>query len=295
MFEEVQDLNIEAIVEIADIDVDTTKIGSRETDNYVSRCRRLYTHRTKNEERKIALGFFLSRMYFLDYKEINYLFRCMDTVKDVNITKKNNIIVAPYIILLNMASKGYKMTETMIELFFPEIYNEHSKKFRFRSQIRIIQEKLGYSISEYHVYEFELYYSTIALTMRNECSELYGIFDIRKECVLVSSLSEITYKIYLLNLKSNIIQWSISTGSIVNYFINIVLITIYELITKSINDNTILCCTLLTESELPNEMLRKRIEPLTRLISKIKSAKSYNVNIKNREHITKYFSFKTTY
>nr|WGO62725.1 VITF-3 32 kDa small subunit [Wadden Sea poxvirus] len=286
MFEQVPDLNLEASVEIGDINVDKTKAGARESTLYISKSKRLFTHKTKDEERKLALGFFLPRLYFLDHKEINYLFRCVDEIKSVHITKKNNIIVAPYIILLTMSSKGYKFTETMIELFFPELYNEHSKKFKFNSQICIIQEKLGYKVENYHVYDFEPYYSTIALSIRNNSSEY--IFNTRQESSVISSLSEITYRLYLMHLKSDTVQWSTSTGTIINQMVNTVLITIYEILERSIKENIIIRCSLSNETELPISLLIERKELLEKIINGLRSTRSFKVNRKDKDILLKH-------
>ncbi len=286
MFEEVPDLNLEASLELGEINVEATKAGVRENTAFVSYNRRLYTHHTKDEERKLALGFFLPRLYFLDHRETNYLFRCVDAVKHVSITKKNNIIVAPYLVLLTMSSKGYKLTESMIELFFPELYNEHSKKFKFNSQVKIIQEKLGYPPGNYHVYDFEMYYSMVALSIRKD--ESSEIFDTRKESIIVSSLSEITYRLYLMHLKSDAVQWSISTGSIINQMVNTVLTTIHELLERTISEKLTLTCKLAKETELPVSLLSERMIRLTKLVTDLKRMNSFKISRRDKDNLIKY-------
>ncbi|AST09520.1 VITF-3 34kda subunit [NY_014 poxvirus] len=286
MFEPVPDLNLEADVELGEVNVELTKPMIQEY-GYVSRNRRLFTHRSKDDERKLALRFFLQRLYFLDHSEINYLFRCLDAVKNVSITKKNNIIVAPYIALLTIASRGYKLTETMIEAFFPELHSEHSKKFKFNSQISIIQEKLGYQQGNYHTYDFEPYYSTVALSIRDEVSS--GIFNTRQESALVSSLSEITYKFYLIHLKSDLVQWSASTGTVINQMINTVLITIHELLEQYIENKIKFKCTLAIESELPIKLLIDRKDLFTKFINELKKTTSLRISKRDKDALMKYF------
>ncbi|AAL69835.1 SPV096 putative intermediate transcription factor VITF-3 [Swinepox virus] len=289
MFDPVPDLNLEAHIELGDVNIDITKSRVGESNSYISKSRRLFVHKTKDEERKLALRFFLPRIYFLSYKEVNYLFRCIDTIKDVHITKKNNIIVAPYMILLTLSSKGYKFTESMIELFFPELYNENSKKFKFVSQICIIQEKLGYPVSHYHCYDFESYYSSLALSLRSDTSDV-DIFDSRKESEFITSLSEITYRFYTILLKSNSIQWSSSTGSVVNQMINTVLSTIHDIIISS--DNTIkgIDCKLATETKLPLTLLIDRITLFDRIITEIKSTNSFKISKRDKQTFLKYIT-----
>ncbi|AEN03699.1 32kDa small subunit of transcription factor VITF-3 [Yokapox virus] len=286
MFEQVPDLNLEADVELGEMNVHSTKPMIQEY-GFISRNRRLFSHRSKDDERKLALRFFLQRLYFLDNSEINYLFRCVDAVKNVTITKKNNIIVAPYIALLTISSKGYKLTESMIEAFFPELYSENSKKFKFNSQICIIQEKLGYQQGSYHIYDFEPYYSTVALSIRNHVSS--GIFNTRQESVFISSLSEITYRFYLICLKDDLVKWSASTGTIINQMINTVLLTIYELLEKYIEYNIPLNCKLAVESELPMTLLLDRKDLFTKFINELKKTSSFKISKRDKDTLSKYF------
>ncbi|ASK51305.1 Intermediate transcription factor (VITF-3s) [Eptesipox virus] len=290
MFEPVPDLNLEANVELGEINVDKTVARVGETTNYVSKSRRLFTHKTKDDERKLALRFFLPRLYYLKYNEVNYLFRCIDTVKDVVITKKNNITSVLYVVLLTMASKGYKLSESMIEMFFPELFNEKSKKFKFVSQMMSIQQKIGYTdMGNYHNYMFEQYYATIALTLRfDEYSE---IFCTRKECQFISSFTEITYRLYLLFLKSDIIQWSSATGAIINQLINTVLITIYDYINKSIKEKKIFDCTLAKENKLPIQFLLERKELLDRFIIDLKNTSSCKISKRDKDILDTYCIF----
>ncbi|ABQ43574.1 intermediate transcription factor VITF-3 [Tanapox virus] len=287
MFDPVPDLNLEATVEIGDVAIDKIKARAGESSSFVSKNKRLFIHKTKNEERKLSLRFFISRVYFLSYKEVNYLFRCLDTISDVSITKKNNVIVAPYMVLLTLSSKGYKFTDSMIELFFPELYNEHSKKFRFNSQICIIQEKLGYSTCCYHSYDFELYYSTIALAIRNNLDK--DIFNTREESEFVSSLSEITYRFYLINLKFNYIQWSSSTGSVINQMVNVVLLAIFDFLEKCTKENKFFTCTLAIETKVPVSLLIDRISLIKKIILDLKCTNSFKVSKRDKREIYKYF------
>lgn len=156
MFQRVPDLEVDAVLELGDFCIQDTRGAPRESAHYVARHRRLFVNRSKDDERKLALGFFLPRLPFLTGREIHHLFQCVDTVKHVHITKKNNVIVAPYVILITMAARGYRLTETLLEMFFPELHKESSKKFRFATQIQIIQEKLGYAPGGYYVYELSL-------------------------------------------------------------------------------------------------------------------------------------------
>ncbi|AAL40577.1 Intermediate transcription factor VITF-3 (1) [Monkeypox virus] len=289
MFEPVPDLNLEASVELGEVNIDQTTPMIKENSGFISRSRRLFAHRSKDDERKLALRFFLQRLYFLDHREIHYLFRCVDAVKDVTITKKNNIIVAPYIALLTIASKGCKLTETMIEAFFPELYNEHSKKFKFNSQVSIIQEKLGYQSGNYHVYDFEPYYSTVALAIRDEHSS--GIFNIRQESYLVSSLSEITYRFYLINLKSDLVQWSASTGAVINQMVNTVLITVYDKLQLAIENDSQFTCSLAVESELPIKLLKDRNELFTKFINELKKTSSFKISKRDKDTLLKHFTY----
>ncbi|QHR82639.1 viral intermediate transcription factor VITF-3 [Brazilian porcupinepox virus 1] len=289
MFEQVPDLNIEANIELGDVNVDLTKSRVGETSTYFSKSRRLFVHKTKDDERKLSLRFFLSRMYILSYKEVNYLFRCIDSIKNTSITKKNNIIVPPYIIILTMASKGYKLTESIIELFFPELYNEKSKKFRFSSQVCIIQEKLGYVRGNYHNYDFESYYSTIALSLRENKDKDDDIFNTKSESQFISSFSEITYRLYVILLKENLIQWSSSTGSIINQMVNTVLITIYDIIKKDIK---YLDCKLSSENKIPIEMLTNRINLFDKIIKDIRSTISFKISKSDVNILSKYFIYE---
>ncbi|AGZ95414.1 32kDa small subunit of transcription factor [Goatpox virus] len=289
MFDPVPDLNLEANIEIGDVNIDKITSGeANESLSYASKSRRLFIHKTKDEERKLALRFFLPRMYFLSYKEVNYLFRCIDAVKDVTITKKNNIIVAPYMILLIMDSKGYKLSESMIEVFFPELYNENSKKFKFTSQICSIQEKLGYNVTNYHTYDFESYYSTFALTLRKN-TESDIIFNTRNESEFISSLSEVTYRFYIILLKNNLVQWSSSTGSVVNQMINTVLITIYEILKQKERDRKKYICHLANETNFPSVFLLDRMNLFDKIISDIKSTNSFKVSKRDKSILLKYF------
>ncbi|AQT35947.1 m97R [Myxoma virus] len=285
MFDPVPDLNLEADIEIGDVNVEVTKSRVGESTSYVSKSKRLFVHKTKDEERKLALRFFLPRLYFLSYKEVNYLFRCLDAVKDVCITKKNNVIVAPYMILLIMSSKGYKLTESMIEMFFPELYNENSKKFRFTSQVCIIQEKLGYTVHNYHVYEFEYYYSTVALALRDKEVD---VFNTRQESEFVSSFSEITYRFYLILLKSNLVQWSASTGSIINQIVNTVLFTVYEILQKNVRRFR---CTLANETTVPLQLLLDRMQYFKKIILGLESTNSFKISKKDKSMFIKYCEF----
>ncbi|QDJ95098.1 intermediate transcription factor VITF-3s [Hypsugopox virus] len=290
MFEPVPDLNLEADVELGEINVEKTTARVGETTNYVSRSRRLFSHKTKDDERKLALRFFLPRLYCLKYNEVNYLFRCIDTVKDISITKKNNITSVLYIVLLTMASKGYKLTESMIEMFFPELFNEKSKKFKFISQMTSIQQKIGYeNMGHYHNYVFEQYYSTVALTLRlDEYSE---IFCTRKEYQFISSFSEITYRLYLLFLKHDIIQWSSTTGAVINQIINTVLITIYDGIEESIKNKKIFNCTLAKEHKLPIQFLIERKNLWDRFITDLKNTGSCKISKRDKELLDNYCIF----
>ncbi|ADT91127.1 viral intermediate transcription factor VITF-3 [Cotia virus SPAn232] len=291
MFDPVPDLNIEANIELGDVSVDLTKTRVGETASYYSKNRRLIVHKTKDDERKLALRLFLPRMYILSYKEVNYLFRCIDSIKDVAITKKNNVIVAPYIIILTMASKGYKLTDSILELFFPEIYNENSKKFKFSSQVCIIKEKLGYSGSQYHTYDFELYYSTIALAIRNNINDdsESNIFDTRIESEFIRSFSEITYRFYILLLKSNLIQWSSSTGTIINQMVNIVLDTIYNILEK--DDITNINCKLAIDTTIPFDLIKDRYDKFKKLMNDIQSTNSFKISKSFSEILHKYFIY----
>ncbi|PWG67861.1 hypothetical protein DEM28_26280, partial [Enterobacter mori] len=85
------------------------------------------------------------------------------------------------------------------------------------------------NVTNYHKYDFESYYSTFALTLRKN-TESDIIFNTRNESEFISSLSEVTYRFYIILLKNNLVQWSSSTGSVVNQMINTVLITIYEIL-----------------------------------------------------------------
>ncbi|APG58318.1 intermediate transcription factor 3 small subunit [BeAn 58058 virus] len=290
MFDPVPDLNIEANIELGDVSVDLTKSRVGETASYYSKNRRLIVHKTKDDERKLALRLFLPRMYILTYKEVNYLFRCIDSIKDVSITKKNNVIVAPYMIILTMASKGYKLTDSILELFFPEIYNENSKKFKFSSQVCIIKEKLGYSGTQYHTYDFELYYSTIALAIRNNDNDTESnIFDTRNESEFIISFSEITYRFYIMLLKYNLIQWSSSTGTIINQMVNTVLVTIYNLLEK--DDITNINCKLAVENTIPIDLIKDRYDKFKKLIIDIQSTNSFKISKPISEILHKYFIY----
>ncbi|CCD83279.1 intermediate transcription factor [Squirrelpox virus] len=281
VFEPVPDMQLEAALELGDVGVEDTRASARENPSFVLRSRRVFPHRTKDDERKLALGFFLPRLYFLSHREIRYLFSCVDAVKHVSITKKNNVIVAPYITLLAMAARGYRLTDTMLERFFPELHSEHSKKFRFEAQVRVIQEKLGYAQGNYHVYEFEHYYATVALVLRGPAS--VPIFDTRAESAVVISLSEITYRIYFMHLRSDAAQWSVSTAAIVNQMINTVLVTVYELMARAAAEGRELRCALAREHEFPFGMLLERLPALARLVEDLRRARSCRVGRRDRE------------
>ncbi|ANS71186.1 small subunit viral intermediate transcription factor [Pteropox virus] len=286
MFKEVPAYQLEADVKIGDINVNVTKSRARENSSYVSKTRRLFPQRSKNDEHKLSLGFFLQRLSFLGYKETAYLFRCVDAVKNVSITKKNNVIIAPYIALITMASKGYKLTETMLQLYFPELYSERSKRFKFSTQIMYIQDKLGYPQSEYFVYSFEEYFSTVALIIRDETDT---VFDSRKESSLISSLSEITYRFYLKQLKEDAIQWSVSTGTLITQMINTVLIATYEMLKQAIELNASISCKLAKETPVPFNLLIENKNKFINFINDIKKLESFKVNKKEKDFLMTFF------
>uniref|UniRef100_A0AAU7E2I6 Intermediate transcription factor 3 small subunit n=1 Tax=Rousettus bat poxvirus TaxID=3141933 RepID=A0AAU7E2I6_9POXV len=277
MFKLVPDLDVDAALELGDFSVRDTKVAPREAVNYVSRNRRLFVSRSRDDERKLAMGFFLPRLSFLNYKEINYMFRCVDTVRDVVITKKNNVIVAPYVALITLAARGYKLTETLLELFLPELYMESSKKFRFSTQIQIIQEKLGYASSDYYVYEFEQYYSTVCLILMSyrDDRSTAEMFDTRPLSPIAKSLSEVTYRMYVLHLRSASVQWSISARTLISQTVNTVLLTIYMLLTRAIAERATLTCALARENPLPLAQLVAYHDALARLVENMQRMKSF--------------------
>lgn len=280
MFKLVPDLDVDAELEVGDFSVRSTKVAPREAVNYVSRNRRLFVSCSKNDERKLAMGFFLPRLFFLNYKEINHMFRCVDTVRDVVITKKNNVIVAPYVILITLSARGYRLTETLLELFLPELYIESSKKFRFASQMQIIQEKLGYAPSDYYVYEFECYYSTVCLILmsyRDERSSA-DMFDSRPLSPITKSLTEITYRLYLLHIRSESVQWSISARALISQTVNTVLVTVYMLLTRAIAERATLTCALARDHPLPLAQLVQYHDALARLVEDMQRMKSFCTN-----------------
>lgn len=184
MYQLVPDLDTNMNIELGDFRLSTTRSKPREdVKYYISKNKRLYVCRTKGDERVRSLGFFLPKLNFLNYKERNYMFQKMDNINNVQLTKKNNVISAPYVILINLSAKGFKFTESFLELYFPEIYRENSKKFKFNTQIQLIQEKLGYEHSSYHTIEFENYYTTVCLILqskKNMEKDDPSLFDIRE-------------------------------------------------------------------------------------------------------------------
>ncbi|AWU47142.1 VITF-3 [Sea otter poxvirus] len=286
MFESVPDYQLEATVELGDINVETTKSRTRESTGYISRGRRLFPQKTKNEERMLSLGFFLQRLSFLGHQEVMYLFKCVDSIQNVSITKKNNIIISPYIIVITMAAKGYKFTESVLELLLPELYNERSKRFKFTQQIRSVQEKLGYTQNDYYTYTFEDYYSMIVLMIRERSD---GIFDIRNESVIVASLAEETYRFYFIQLKSNSVQWSISTGSLINQLVNTVLYVTLYMLERSLVEDSELICKLTIETPLPYKMLIQHIKQFSKLINEMKRLSSFNINKKDTETLSSFY------
>ncbi|QGN68106.1 viral intermediate transcription factor 32 kDa small subunit [Equine molluscum contagiosum-like virus] len=280
MFKRVPDLDVDAVLELGDFRIERTRGAPRETASYVSRHKRLFVNRTKDDERKLALGFFLPRMPFLNYKEINHLFQCVDTVKHVAITKKNNVIVAPYVILITLSARGYRLTETLLEMFFPELHRERSKKFRFATQIQIIQEKLGYAPSSYYVYEFECYYATFGLILQSYHGDRSGadMFDTRAMSGIVKSFAEITYRLYFLHLRSPRVQWSISACALINQIVNTVLLTLYMLLTRSVAERKALSCALSRDTRFPFEQLARYHGAYARLVADMQQMPSCRAN-----------------
>ncbi|AID46679.1 intermediate transcription factor VITF-3 [Pigeonpox virus] len=283
MYEIVPDLDTNMSLELGDFKLSTTRTKPREEDNqyYLSKNRRMYVCSSKGSERTKSLGFFLSKIPFLNYKEKNYMFQKMDNINNIQLTKKNNVISAPYVILINLSANGFKFTESFLEIYFPEIYKENSKKFKFNTQIQLIQEKLGYEHSSYYNIEFEHYYTTVCLILqskRNMEKEDPELFDIREMSPILKSLSEITYKLYVLYIKSKFVQWSVSASAVVTQLVNTVLITVYNLITKFITENKTFKCKLAHNNELPIDMLVSYYEEFSEIITNLMKLNRYRVN-----------------
>ncbi|AYO87571.1 TPA_asm: MC111R [Molluscum contagiosum virus] len=280
MFQRVPDLEVDAVLELGDFCIQDTRGAPRESAHYVARHRRLFVNRSKDDERKLALGFFLPRLPFLTGREIHHLFQCVDTVKHVHITKKNNVIVAPYVILITMAARGYRLTETLLEMFFPELHKESSKKFRFATQIQIIQEKLGYAPGGYYVYEFECYYATVGLLLQSYHGERDPgeLFDARRVSSLVKALAEITYRLYCIHLRSQSVQWSISASTLINQIVNTVLLTLQTLQARALACGEVLTCTLARDSGFPSQQLAHYADALALLVADMRRVQSCKTN-----------------
>lgn len=280
MFQRVPDLEVDAVLELGDFCIQDTRGAARESAHYVARHRRLFVNRSKDDERKLALGFFLPRLPFLTGREIHHLFQCVDTVKHVHITKKNNVIVAPYVILITMAARGYRLTETLLEMFFPELHKESSKKFRFATQIQIIQEKLGYAPGGYYVYEFECYYATVGLLLQSYHGEREPgeLFDARRVSSLVKALAEITYRLYCIHLRSQSVQWSISSSTLINQIVNTVLLTLQALQARALACGEVLTCTLARDSGFPSQQLAHYADALALLVADMRRVQSCKTN-----------------
>ncbi|ATI21044.1 VITF-3 34kda subunit [Western grey kangaroopox virus] len=290
MYKLVPDLDTDVLLEVGDFRISDTRTEPREKNHYVSKNKRLFVNRTRNDERKLSLGFFLPRLTFLNYREINYMFKCMDAIKDVQLTKKNNVIVAPYLVLITLAARGFKFTETLLELYFPELFKENSKKFRFVTQIQIMQEKLGYAPSNYYTYEFEDYYSTICMILQSHGATdgRSELFDIRPLSDISKSLAEITYRLYLMHIGSTSVQWSISACASISQLVNTVLLTVYMLLTKSITEDKVLTCELAHATPFPLDLLKRYYSPLSDLVDKLTKLSSCRTNRNDQQTLLRF-------
>ncbi|UWX11413.1 CRPV-304 [Crowpox virus] len=289
MYKLIPDLDTSMNLELGDFKLSTTKIKPREdTQYYVSKNKRMYLCKTKGDERIKSLGFFLHKLEFLNYKETNYMMQKMENINNIQLTKKNNVISAPYVILINLSSKGFRFTETLLEFYFPEVFKENSKKFKFNTQIQLIQEKLGYEQSSYDSIEFENYYSTICLILKSKKNmekDDPEMFDVRDMSPILKSLSEITYKLYVMYIRSNFVQWSISSSAVVTQLVNTVLTTIFNLLTKYITENKRFTCKLAHNNELPIDMLVCYYNELSEIISNLMKLNRYKINRHVQENL----------
>lgn len=287
MFQPVPDMSVEADIKLGDVSVDATRAGAREKTVFFARNKRMYPHRSKDEERKLSLGFFLQRLDFLTSKEVNMQFRSLDAVKTETVLKKNNVLVAPYILIATLAGRGFRLTETMVEIYFPELYRETSKRFRFGAQIRIIQEFMGYATDSYHTYDFETYFAFVALVIRGADTDVEA-FDVRPESGLVRSLTEITYRLYVMQLRSDAAQWSVSTGSVVSQVVNTVLTVVCELADRAEAEGAVPVCDLARENPLSVEDLRKYGARLRELLATMARARSFKINRRDRDALSRF-------
>ncbi|ALA62501.1 intermediate transcription factor VITF-3 [Turkeypox virus] len=297
MYQVIPDLDTNMNLELGDFKLSSTKVKPREDIQYISNNKRLYVSRTKNDERILSLGFFLPRLTFLNYKERNYMFKKLDNINEVQLTKKNNVISAPYIILINLSANGFKFTESLLEYYFPEVYKENSKKFKFNTQIQLIQEKLGYEHSSYHTIEFEDYYATICLILQskeNMVKDDPELFDIRKMSPILKALSEITYKLYVLYIKSNFVQWSISPAAVVTQLVNTVLITIFNLLTKLITENKKFDCVLAHNDKIPIDLMIDYYDEFSEIISNLTTLDKYKINKHVQESLLSFCSISSS-
>ncbi|WOC35468.1 intermediate transcription factor VITF-3 [Equine parapoxvirus] len=287
MFQPVPDLAVEADITLGEVSVDATRAGAREKTVFFARNKRMYPHRSKDEERKLSLGFFLQRLDFLTTKEVHALFRSLDAVRTENVMKKNNVLVAPYVLIATLAGRGLRLTETAVEMYFPELYRETSKRFRFCAQIRAIQEFMGYAGDSYHTYDFETYYAFTALVLRGPASEA-AAFDVRAESRLVRTLTEITYRLYVMQLRSDAAQWSVSTGAVVSQMVNTVLAAVSELAERAAAAGGAPVCELAVENPLCAEDVRRYGARLRALLADMARTRSFKVNRRDRDALLRF-------
>ncbi len=287
MFQPVPDMAAEADIDLGDVSVDATRAGAREKTVFFARNKRMYPHRSKDEERKLSLGFFLQRLDFLTSREVNLQFRSLDALRTENVMKKNNVLVAPYILIATLAGRGFRMTETMVELYFPELYRETSKRFRFCAQIKVIQDFLGFAHDSYHTYDFETYFAFVALVLRGADSAAEA-FDVRAESGLVRSLTEITYRLYVMQLRSDAAQWSVSTGAVVSQAVNTVLSVVGDLAARAEAERLTPVCDLARENPLSLDDLRKYGPRLRSLLTTMARARSFKTNRRDKDTLSRF-------
>ncbi|AIZ77335.1 putative intermediate transcription factor VITF-3 [Parapoxvirus red deer/HL953] len=287
MFQPVPDMSAEADITLGDVSVDATRAGAREKTVFFARSKRMYPHRSKDDERKLSLGFFLQRLDFLTSKEVNMQFRSLDALRTETVMKKNNVLVAPYILIATLAGRGFRMTETMVELYFPELHRETSKRFRFAAQIKVIQEFLGYPGDSYHTYDFETYFAFLALVLRGADTEV-DAFDVRAESGLVRSLTEITYRLYVLQLRADAAQWSVSTGAVVSQAVNTVLTMVCELHERAEAEHAVPVCDLARENPLSPADLARYGARMRVLLAEMAQARSFKISRRDKDALSRF-------
>ncbi|ABJ09020.1 intermediate transcription factor VITF-3 [Nile crocodilepox virus] len=229
-YEAIDEFRSDSTLEIGDVELGS--INPREAvQTYVSYKRRIFVSKTRDEERKLSFGFFTPRFVFLNYKEINHCFQYLDSIKEVKLSKKNNVIVPVYVVFVLLDERGFKFIESLIGIYFPELIGERSKTFRFRNQIAAIRARLGLPPAEYCTYEFERYYAALCLVLQRYADlRPVAVFSVEALRHVADFFALVTYRVFLLQIKAGAAVLSVSVGAVVNKLVGSVLYAVFEML-----------------------------------------------------------------